>query len=113
MRSITQRFNAGFGVDLVRLTDPEETRRDSALGKVLLSVPIVGSFMGIIVLMERSTKRKRGYGVMGVRGFLYGSIVGIPMGLALDIVGTIIQVKALVQAKREARREQELRPVGF
>lgn len=113
MRSYTQRFNGGFGINLVRLTDPVERRRDVMKAKAILSVPLLGGGLATIMLMERSVQRGRGNGAAGLRGILYGSIVGIPVGVALDIVGTVMQVKALVQAKRAAKREQELRPVGF
>lgn len=118
MISKTERFNAGFGIDLIRRDDPLEAissnKRELAKRKALLSVPIFGLFFGITIIKdERPERPKKGCGAAGLRGILYGSIIGIPVGVALDITAMITQVKALVQAKRAARREQELRPVGF
>jgi hypothetical protein len=101
MLSKTQRFNCGFGVNMVKPSS--ERRRDIIQAKALLSVPLLGCFLSVVLFKDRTVQRKIGLGAAGLRGILYGSIVGIPVGVALDIVGMITQVKALVQAKRKAR----------
>lgn len=99
----TERFNAGFGITLNRPLCRDYVWRDRATAnraKLILSIPIVGVIYSISIMLHQDFKNKTGKSMAVLRGILCGSIVGIPVCLALDIVGMITQVRQRVNERR-------------
>lgn len=103
----TDSFNAGFGINLTRSKDDcgfdKKGRRFAISRKAFLSIPIFGVILSILVLKDLSMKYRVGRKMIALRGMLYGSIVGIPLGVALDIVGMVTQVKEWIKSKNITR----------
>ena len=101
----TERFNAGFGISINKpqLEDYMwEGRRKEFQAKALLSIPVLGVIFAVLILRDNDIKNQVGVKMAALRGILYGSIVGIPAGIALDIVGMITQVKERMSHRRLA-----------
>ncbi|MFV0340371.1 MAG: hypothetical protein ACK5MA_07080 [Parachlamydiaceae bacterium] len=98
----TERFNAGFGISLshppVRNYIWGE-RKEALKVKAIMTVPGFGLFLGIYALKKESPKV--GLRMAAFRGILYGSVVGIPLGILLDIAAMVTQVKAWIKVKRD------------
>jgi hypothetical protein len=103
----TDSFNIGFGINFTRSKENcvlnQKRRRFAISRKASLSIPGFGVFLAIVILGDRTMKNKVGTKMLALRGILYGSIVGIPLGVALDIAGMVTQVKAWVDARKIKR----------
>jgi hypothetical protein len=102
-------FNAGFGVCFKnpRYNGSERGeyvhfhRSDNNFCKLFNSIPIFALVLGINRLVQNRNDKKVdpnfylsvGERTLTLRSFLYGSVLGIPVGVALDLVGMVTQVK--------------------
>jgi hypothetical protein len=101
MKYMIERFTAGFGICFKRPADTVHmSRNENNRLKLGRSIPIVALVITILQMESRHRYYKQldvkivrslGTRAFDLRGILYGSILGIPAGIALDLVGTVLQ----------------------